>query len=210
MIRKYEFERAGIPPEVVAEAVAAARQSPCAKSRRGVVIFDPDQVDKIMLEYPGNFAYRRLEWLSATGYNAPPEPMYCNANDLRQYGAAPESCFTRSNCGKVAMHAEANALIQLTCNRALSHMDGFHMLHVEIDREDAPMSCDGPSCWQCSKAILADGRISRVWLLQTALVHPGTAILGFGEARWVGWSALDFHCATLRHPKNNLPAASRA
>lgn len=63
-------------------AVSVAQQSPCAKSKRGVVIWKPG-------EKP--IAY---------GFNHPPFPMVCDGSD---------TC--RKECGKICVHAEQDALL---------------------------------------------------------------------------------------------------
>lgn len=64
----------------LAAAVGTAMRSPCAKSKRGVVIF-------------------KGTYVLAAGYNHPPSPMRCDAS--------PE-CYEA--CGKICVHAEVAAL----------------------------------------------------------------------------------------------------
>lgn len=69
------------PTEALVHAVDAARRSPCAKSKRGVVVFRPD----------GGFHF--------TACNGPPTGFACNGSD---------AC--RGSCNKVAVHAEERAI----------------------------------------------------------------------------------------------------
>lgn len=63
-------------------AIETARKSPCMKSKRGVVLWNP----------------RGGTW---TAYNSPPKPFKCEETDR-----------CRRICGKVAVHAEARVLLQ--------------------------------------------------------------------------------------------------
>lgn len=64
-------------------AIAVAQKSPCAKSKRGVVIFGPD-----------------TEFV-AEGFNGPPRGFACDGSD---------AC--HAACGKVCVHAEQRALVE--------------------------------------------------------------------------------------------------
>lgn len=72
----------------------------------------------------------------------------------------------RSSCPKICEHAEAAAL------RALGRGAGrtpsrFKLELVHVKLIDGDLVAGGPpSCWQCSKAILADGRVGHVWLFR--------------------------------------------
>lgn len=69
------------PADVVEKAIKAARTSPCAKSKRGVVLFD--DVGPI-----------------SVAHNAPPAGFTCDGSD---------AC--RAACGRVAVHAEQRAIL---------------------------------------------------------------------------------------------------
>ena len=122
--------------DAFSEACRVASLSPCAKSHRGVVIFD-----------------RNLGQL-ATGYNQPPPPFVCNGSD---------EC--EDACGKLCIHAEMMALAvlgndhydEITLNGA-----GLELLHVEAE-ESGSVPSGPPSCWQCSRHIVFAG-IKYVWL----------------------------------------------
>jgi len=136
-----------IPDEHAAlqAAVIVGRDSPCAKSKRGVVIFD------------------RHLGLLAVGNNHPPDGFACDGSD---------EC--RDNCNKLCIHAEADALAQLNRELQIRR-DEFvmlgeeigemrpEMLHVKVVDGDAVASGE-PSCWQCSRHVINFG-ITAFWLL---------------------------------------------
>lgn len=195
------------PAFVLHELVLEAQRSPCAKSQRGVLIVDPHLVDKAAVE---GGEHRVRESILSRGHNAPPAPMTCGGHtrgpeDTVGQSLSVSSLPCRASCGKVAEHAEAAALRWLDCLHPTRYY-GLHMIHGELAAGETIAACDGPSCWQCSKAILADGRISIVWLYENYIAaEPRAGVIDRVHAlRWRAYSALDFHCATLRHPKNNL------
>ena len=144
------------PKAAIVAAVDAGSRSPCAKSKRGVVIW-----------------HRAAVVSASSGHNAQPPGFECDG-----------SVECRANCGKLCEHAEASALRSLA---SPPHLHGVRtklcdMVHAKvIDGELVPSG--PPSCWQCSRAILADGRIGGVWL-----VH---------EAGWRRYGATEFHRLTL-------------
>jgi len=132
------------------EAIKAAKRSPCSKSKRGVVLWCPEIYCSLTL-----------------GWNHPPEPMFCDGS---------EAC--RESCGKLCVHAEADALIN-----AQHNVDGYSMLHVKVaDGEAVPSG--PPSCWQCSRLLLG-AKIKKVWLLH----EEGLKL----------YTARDFHEQTLKN-----------
>ncbi len=131
--------------EALALATETGAGSPCAKSRRGVVIF-----------------CRHLGLL-AVGRNHPPEGFACDGSD---------EC--RASCNKLCVHAEADALAHLA-RALQARRDEFsalgdavgemrpEMLHVKVvDGEAVPSG--PPSCWQCSRHVVNFG-IEAFWLL---------------------------------------------
>jgi deoxycytidylate deaminase len=134
---------------MIPRAVQVALRSPCAKSRRGVVIFDEHGV-------------------IASGCNAQPAPFACDGSD---------AC--RAACGKLCVHAEAAALR----DAGRFAVRGAHMLHVKAEK-GVPVASGPPSCWQCSREILAAG-VAKVWLLHDDGVR--------------GYTAVEFHRLTLQH-----------
>ena len=141
----------------IERAVEVAKNSNC-KSKRGVVIWS------------------RKVGLISIGWNAPPKPIICDGSD---------SC--RENCSKTAVHAEQGALIELHkypyVLEAAGGIGECEMIHVKAVDGVAVIS-EKPSCWQCSKLILASG-IKSMWLYQKE---------GFVE-----YSAEDFHRITLKN-----------
>jgi deoxycytidylate deaminase len=133
-------------------AVVAARQSPCAKSQRGVVVFT------------------RSHGVLGSGWNSPPAPFRCDGSP---------AC--RAACNKLAVHAEMAALHAIRRDGARSRGD-LEMLHVKVT-DGVPVPSGGPSCWQCSREVLASG-VRWFWLLH--------------EDGLRRYAAEDFHAITLR------------
>jgi deoxycytidylate deaminase len=98
------------PAEALAYAVMIGSQSPCAKSKRGVVVF---QTGGAM---PAQFI--------ASGCNGPPPPFTCDG-----------SAACRANCGKVAIHAEDRAI-----RGAGPLAEGADLLHVKVENGRAVAS----------------------------------------------------------------------
>lgn len=138
---------------VVEAAVAAARLSPCQKSKRGVVIFVPDSATVI-----------------ASGWNGQPGDRACDGSD---------GC--RATCAKRCLHAEHRAIRQAIAvvsqsyssglawrergaGRAVPTLKHFDALHVKITAGQLDSS-GPPSCWQCSREVLDVG-LGGFWLLQ--------------------------------------------
>ena len=138
------------------QAAAVAVRSPCAKSKRGVLVFRSDGT------------------ILGRGCNAQPAPFNCDGSD---------ACM--ASCAKLCEHAEQAALRDAG---RIHPQAAVHLLHVKVVRGVAVPS-GPPSCWQCSRAILAAG-VSTVWLLHEGGVR--------------GYDAEDFHVQTLAHA--GLPA----
>ncbi len=168
------------PKEMIDVARLAAIQSPCAKSKRGVVAYR-DWGDR-------GPEWKRFHQLSAA-FNGPPGSIECLGSD---------DC--RRDCAKRCVHAEVRAL------RGILDRDKFHasdvhivLLHVKVVEGDV-VAGGGPGCWQCSREILDAGFIHGIWLFQTGL--SVTSRHGQPD-RWRYWEALDFHretCAALGIP----------
>jgi len=124
------------------------------KSQRGVVL------------------WHRETGLYSSGYNAPPLPFVCDGSD---------KC--RTNCSKTAVHAEQLALMEALNWFDFNRLYECEMIHVKIV-DGLPVVSEKPSCWQCSKLILAAG-LKSMWLYQKE---------GFVE-----YSAYDFHRITLEN-----------
>lgn len=118
-------------------ATGEGARSPCAKSKRGVVIWDGD--------------FRPLAYQS----NRPPYPLTCN-------GSA--SC--RASCGKVAVHAEQAALLEcLESGIRVYGAEMLHTKVALVGDTWTGVAGGPPSCPDCSKLILASG-IAGMWLIE--------------------------------------------
>ena len=116
----------------------------------------------------GVVIWHRRHGLISGGWNAPPLPLECDGS---------EAC--RANCAKTAVHAEQAALMNaINCHLP---MDECEMIHVK-SVDGHPVVSEKPSCWQCSKLILAAG-LKAMWLYQ---------VEGF-----VRYTPTDFHDKTL-------------
>jgi|SRR3990172_2331792 len=168
--------------EILRLAIETAKKSPCEKSKRGVVIWENEEA------YYEEPMVRPIEL--RTAFNGPPPGFACDGSS---------AC--REACGKICVHAESRALLEV--------WDTFFptdILHVKVVG-GAAVASGPPSCWQCSREILESG-IKLVWLL-----HAPEQILGQrGDAPQVQeceygllvpYSAYAFHEATLRF--NGLP-----
>jgi hypothetical protein len=172
--------REKVPPEKVVElAVKAASQSPCAKSKRGAVIYG---AGKHMFA-----AWNRL-----------PREFTCDAS---------EACKTA--CARRCIHAEEGALMLAIGGAAPKPLRALHVKIVPTGRAmdlhlgtstlvgprgsithlpfaaDAfkPVASGPPSCAECAKLMLATG-LEGVWLLD--------------DSGWRFWSMLDFYTETMR------------
>jgi len=125
--------------EALDRAVAAARKSPCAKSQRGVIVWNR----------PG-LPPPRTRWSFFLGWNHPPRGLSCDGSQ-----------WCKQWCSKLCVHAEADAIA--SAMRGCHSLEGWDMLHVKIVGGVAAPS-GPPSCWQCSRTIV-DAGIGRMWLL---------------------------------------------
>lgn len=157
------------PVDVVALAVQAANRSPCAKSKRGAVLWCPPTPSEhaIVADDLREHGMR----IVSTGHNA------------RVGSPCDGSPRCRQTCGKRCEHAEAAAI---RWARATTWPRPLELLHAKTI--DGHLVAGGPpSCWQCSKAILVDGRIGGVWLYRDMPSGP----------TWVRYSVDRFHALTL-------------
>jgi len=117
-------------------AITAAKQSPCQKSKRGVVLWKNRDGN------PNYFTHG-----VTLGCNHLPKPFVCDG-----------SAACREACSKTCVHAEQDVII-----KARFCLFEFDMLHVKVVNGEAVPS-GPPSCWQCSKLIL-NANIRLMWLL---------------------------------------------
>lgn len=162
---------------ILTAEVAAAR-SPCAKSKRGVVLFDP-----------ATGAYR------GSGWNGPPLDAACPGREV---------CGDR--CNKLCVHAEIRALRERALYAANGHpSSNLHLLHVKLGADGHVTPGGPPSCWQCSREILDVGFVAGVWLYErtgwvTVTSTPSGPVTSFAEpmrGHWSYYTASDFHRITL-------------
>jgi deoxycytidylate deaminase len=156
-------------------AVEIARNSPCSKSRRGVVVFDRD----------------RRQWVSG-GFNGPPAGAPC---------AGTLAC--REICGKRCVHAEARAIRKIVARLGLENLEAYDALHVKIDAAGELAAGGGPSCWQCSRDVVDVG-LGGFWLYEQPLPCPPVG-LTLPPPAWRRYTAAEFHAATERACALELP-----
>lgn len=197
------------PPTYVIEAARLqAIQSPCSKSKRGVVLFNEERVWQFVQsrELFAGFDPRE-SFIGARGFNGPPSGFVCG-----------DSALCRDNCGRVCMHAEQRAILQHVANDEIN-MDLVHLKVI-----DGVVVAGGPpSCLECSRLVVEVG-LRGVWLFEStdwvgkehepppcecgalgsatykmAVCHQPTCprMLLFSE--WRHYSAAAFHRATLRY-----------
>jgi hypothetical protein len=170
---------------ILTAEVAAAR-SPCAKSKRGVALFDPD-----------TGAHRGEGWNGLPGGALCPGLSVCG-----------------SNCNKLCVHAEVRALRMRDRYAANGHpSSGLHLLNVKLGADGHVTPGGPPSCWQCSREILDVGFVAGVWLFELG-VPPDemadAARRGIAVLMWPLWryyTAEEFHRVTLRNAKVDQPPA---
>lgn len=167
-------------------AEKAAARSPCAKSKRGAVLFEP-----------GTGAPY------GSGWNGPPLNTPCPGREV---------CGDR--CNKLCLHAEARALRDASSGR--EGLPECHLLHVKLGADGHVTPGGPPSCWQCSREILDVGFVAGVWLYELPTVAEANAADVFHMddprhaelARWRYYTAEDFHRVTLRNAGLDQPVAA--
>jgi len=137
-------------------AIDEAKKSSCMKSHRGAVVFDT-QTGQV--------------W--GAGRNEPPSPFICDG-----------TC--EGFCGKVAIHAEQNAIYNAL--EKYSSIRGLHLIHIKVV-DGQPVPGGPPSCIECSKLIVRMG-LGTVWLFLGNLEEAG---------EWKSYTAEEFHLATMKN-----------
>lgn len=131
------------PQHVVALALAMANDSPCKKSQRGAVVFDPARDNEVLgLAFNGLPAGR------------------CDGSDR-----------CRSTCAARCQHAEARATID-AMSLAWTKSDQSRrpdMLHIKTV-DGKPVASGSPSCYRCS-GLMLDRGVAAVWLLHDSGWH---------------------------------------
>ncbi len=167
------MDRSEPPPHVVDRAVHEARQSPCAKSKRGCAIF----IERT--RPPGSTLDYRVPMvtISGQGYNGPP------------YGRLSCSRDTECEilCSRLCIHAEVRAIIDMLRLGIVTVADGAELVHVKVDIKGQLVAGGPPSCWPCANLIAETG-LHAVWLYEDMWEGP----------RWTRWLAGMFHTSTLK------------
>ena len=122
----------------------------------------------------GVVIYDHSSKMFSVGFNSSPN-FICNGSQV-----------CKKHCNQLCVHAEQAALIKLTAEKK-----ELNMLHVKTKKGKLVPSGE-PSCWQCSRLVLSDERISWFWL--------------FHEDGWYKYSTNLFHDLTLKNCK--LPIIS--
>jgi hypothetical protein len=144
------------PPDwVIERAREQAMKSPCAKSKRGVVIFDAVmEADRERIERRTGVQIARAIMIRGIGFNGPPSPLACDG-----------SAECRRDCAKICLHAEHRALA------STMFMGGAQAELVHVKVVNGIVVAGGPpSCWQCSREVLESG-IRGVWLFENAYTN---------------------------------------
>lgn len=170
------------PPSYVIEAAQqAALRSPCAKSKRGVVLFNRELADQVAAKFDESSVTSKTYpilvngTVVARGFNGQPDGFNCSGS---------EAC--RRDCAKLCLHAEQRAIWKAG---ALDDLVDLELVHVKVENGEV-VPGGGPSCWQCSRLIVEVG-LRGVWLFE-----------GFGNvepSRWRYYTPREFHLATLRN-----------
>lgn len=141
------------------EAVKAAKESPCQKSARGVIIWDPNI---------------RVGCHYVTATNHLPFGYGCTG-----------SATCKQVCSEACIHAEEQAIFNWfngPQKESGMQIRFTELLHIKYDRTlDAAMPSKASSCVSCAKIILDLG-IKVVWLLLESGFKPYTAKEFFEEA----------------------------
>lgn len=182
------------PAYAVEAAIAAARHSPCAKSKRGVAIYR---------------VTARRPWTAgviAAGYNGLPGGEPCAGSGFVDGPDAPipvgdaRAAWCRETCGKRCVHAESRAIRTATRLVAPAEWPHLEAVHVKVDDAGRLVAGGGPSCWQCSREVLDVG-LGTFWLYEeaTAIVVDSNEVTEEPSATWRGYSAAEFHRVTMRN-----------
>lgn len=209
------------PPDYIIEAARCAGvDSPCQKSKRGAVVFDP-----VTLAYQqaSSSPFRIRDIIIGAAPNGQPADFQCTGSS---------AC--RENCGKLCMHAEQRAILQAVrrCGvEDIGRLAYLEVVHAKVV-DGVVVPGGGPSCWQCSRLVVEVG-LRGVWLFEAqrwhdeltcrecrrvTVVPQGAGTTGVCEkcdhvgrllvddrrvydlssGAWRFYSAVDFHRGTLR------------
>lgn len=158
---------------LIDRALEVAEQSPCEKSKRGVIL-------------------SRNGVVVGEGFNGPPDGFTC-----------PGRAACTGTCGLRCVHAEMRAIFDAVWSlsspgvaRQSSRMTGrpamCELLHVELAPDGGVVPCDGPVCAQCSKHILECCFIGRVWLYVTNPLRD-ERMPTLACPAWISYEPAEFH-----------------
>lgn len=161
------------PPQFAIDAaVAEARKSPCAKSQRGVVLYNDEDTDRWAAGSLEVYDMRAM--IAGAGFNGPPRGFSC-------MGA--ERC--GDACARLCLHAEDRAI---RASGLLDDVVDLVLVHVKVVNGEL-VAGKRPCCEACSKVIVETG-VKGVWLFE-ACSNPDD------DDRWVYYDAVGFHLTTL-------------
>lgn len=135
---------AGPQEDMVTLAIEAATRSPCAKSKRGVVVYGPLNTFGVSDDE---------RYFIGDGFNGMPNGYSCDGSD---------AC--RSMCSKRCLHAEDRAIRNALGEESRGHLHGCEAVHVKVVGGKLAWG-GGPSCWQCSRTVLDVG-LEAFWLYE--------------------------------------------
>ncbi len=185
------------PKEIIEAARLAAMRSPCAKSKRGAVLFAknarPIEAPPTEGLHPEHAAEIRRQYAAfpsgviEVGHNSPPQPFTCDGSP---------AC--RRDCAKICVHAEAAALLRRS-SRDWAADEFPELVHLKVIGETA-VATGKPSCVQCSTMIREIWFVMNVWLYERARPEP---TCGMPE----GGNRPEFECgaAGAKHIYNGTP-----
>lgn len=156
--------------------------SPCAKSKRGVVVY--------RVAHRSMFGVPMAELMVGSGHNGPPPGVTCDGSD---------AC--RASCRHRCEHAESRALLWAMTKLDALTMTDFHscdLVHVKVGTEGDVVAGGGPSCVPCAVRILDVG-IGGVWLYEMGV--PDDELVEASQRGiavpmrpfWHRYTAVDFH-----------------
>lgn len=152
------------PGHVVEVARARAAASPCGKSQRGSVVFNPTTgavYGHSANHLPGGLACAEAERIRR---GVPIEALAIAATDARElYPIRDAGILCRDACGTRCVHAEAGAILHARQAATVARMAGLEIAHVKTVGGVAVPS-GGPSCVPCA-ALILDVGLDACWLL---------------------------------------------
>lgn len=175
------------PRSVIDEAVRQAMRSPCVKSKRGVVLYNPEISDRWARGDEMSLA-DSATFVAGRGFNGPPKGFLCTSGP---------AC--REACSQICIHAEERAIRD---GGMLDDVGDLELVHVKAGEGGVLVASPfgpGKACVTCSRTVLDVG-LRGVWLYEST---PPTV-----TEKWRYYTAAEFHVATLRH--NGLPHAFSA